>query len=156
MSLRLRWILTLLGFAVLVVAVIAALHNSGDTSQSGAALLRADHRTRLFIARDQAPRSSVLPIGARPRRALEDALEADLRGRIGSGQLQGPVEGVKCTRPTPPRRGQLRFHCIARAADFPYPYRAVVDRPLSRMTWCKFDPSPGGEGAVPVSPKCKW
>lgn len=156
MSLRLRWILTLLGFGALLIAGGRLLTGSGTSSQgSAAALLRANRRTRALIARDERPRSAPLPDRARPRLALEREIGADLRRRLDRRQLPGPFRRVRCTRVPLRSPRPLRFRCTAMAGKVPYPYLGVADTQRRVMTWCKFDPAPAGVGAVPVSRRCR-
>jgi len=152
----LRWVLTLLLFGALAIAVVVMLQGSNDSQQKdAAALLRANEAGRAVVKKDQAPHSSLLPRGVSPRVALERAIAADARSRAGGKQLPGPVRGVRCapTRAGPTARRQLR--CAARAGGIDFPYFGVVDLRARRLTWCKFDPAPASQVAVPVSPRCE-
>jgi hypothetical protein len=111
---------------------------------------------------------------------LATAVEADARSRAAAGELAHAPTRVECVRfpvgvdvPNPAadpglRRG--RYSCLAVTAEIPaqsstrggtigYPYRALVDFPSGRYTFCKISGRPG-EGSltrridVTVPPAC--
>lgn len=146
--------LTLAGCAIAVVAVIVLL-SGGGTSEDGAAILRADRRTRDFIVQDQRPRSARAQSGLEPRQALERAVLAGIRRRVRDGDLGGPPQSVHCERFGAPRDGRIGFRCVVRARGFPYPYLGVAEPARHLLTWCKVDLASQGEVQVPVSSRCK-
>lgn len=159
LPLWLRWVLTLLIFGALAVAVLTAIQSSGGSGDSlqreAAALIRANRATRMLVIKDQAPRSSALPRGVTPQRALERAIGADVRNRVSRNQLEGPVLGVRCISTNRERADRHRFRCTASAGGIGYPFRGVVNVRAQRLTWCKFDPVPPGQRPVPLSPRCE-
>ena len=118
------------------------------------------------------------------RHALVDDLAAAVHdnavGRVRSGELNQSVSRVECERfPRGPRgenpaddlsQATARYSCLAITADAPrtsgnesstigYPYRALVDFPAGKFTFCKITGRPG-EGSIPgakpirVPPEC--
>jgi len=157
LPLWLRWVLSLLFFAGLTGGLVVALHGSDASTQNekAGALLEANRQTRTVVLRDQAPRSRPLARIDAPRKALQDAIAADLRSRVRRGQLAGPVQGARCA--PAPSSGTTRraYRCLARAAGFGYLFFAVADLRVGRLIWCKFDPAPASQGPVAVSPRCR-
>jgi hypothetical protein len=99
---------------------------------------------------------------------LAAAVETDARRRVQSGEFDNPVEDVTCRRYPRGARGEDpatdlssptgRYACLAVTAELPdtevntpgsigYPYRALVDFPSGRFTYCKVSGKPG-EGSL--------
>jgi hypothetical protein len=155
-----RWLLTILAFAVLIVAVIIAIHvvnNSDSSSSEQVAAVEADQETQIVVEEDQAPHSARLTRGASTRIALQHAIGADMRGRIRTEGIPGPLQGVRCAPVRTHHSGRQAFRCTARADAITYPFLGVVDGRTRALTWCKVDPPPeaGGPQEVPVSPRCR-
>jgi hypothetical protein len=155
-----RWLLTLLGFCVLALAVwiaLRAVNDAGPSQSERAANQEANRESQIVIEEDQAPHTSTLRSTAGARHQLQLVIGADLRGRIRHGSLSGPVEGVHCFAAAAGRSARLPFRCTARAAGVSYPFLGVVDMRARALTWCKVDPPPiaGGPQEVPVSPRCR-
>lgn len=155
-----RWLLTILAFAALTVAIVIAIHavnDSGASASERSAALEADREGQIVIAEDQAPHTSPLPSGAPARVALQRVIAIDMRNLIRHGALTGPLQGVSCTPAGQRQSGRQAFHCTARAAAIVYPVLGVVDEHTRQLTWCKVDPSPVSNGPqeVPVSPRCR-
>jgi hypothetical protein len=156
-----RWLLTILAFAVLIVAVIVAIHlvNRGASSSQAeqVAAAEANQESQIVLEEDQAPHSARLARGMRTRVALQQAIGADMRLRIRREGIPGPLQGVRCTAVRTHRAGAQAFHCNARADAVTYPFVGVVDRRTRALTWCKVDPPPqaGGPQEVPLSPRCR-
>ena len=156
MPLWLRWLLTIAGFGVAAIVLIIVVGSSRSSSSGNAAvLLRASERVRRGIVHDQAPHSSLLPAGVPQVVALQRAIAADVRGRVRRKELAGPTRGVSCTGVDPQQGSRRPYRCTARAGAVQYPFFAIADLRAGRLTWCKLDQIPAGEGAVPLSPKCK-
>lgn len=161
MSLRgaplwLRWLLTLAAFGAAAIVLLVVLRSSGDSSQRGAAaLLRANAKVRRVVIHDQAPHSSPLPPGAALGIALQRAIAADVRNRVRRKELGGPAGRVRCTAAKSARASRRPYRCTALTGVVAYPFLAVVDLRTHQLTWCKFDQIPAGEGAVPLSPRCR-
>jgi hypothetical protein len=155
-----RWLLTILGFVALTVAIVIAIHavNDGGASPSErSAALEANREGRIALEEDQAPHTSGLGSGAPTRVALQRAIAIDMHNLIRHGALTGPLQGVRCAPAGPRDSGRQAFDCTARAAAIAYPFLGVVDERARQLTWCKFDPSPVSNGPqeVPVSPRCR-
>jgi hypothetical protein len=156
-----RWVLTILAFAVLIVAIIIAVHIVNNTAASPAseqvAAIEADEQTKIVLEEDQAPHGARLTHGVPARIQLQRAIGADMRNRIRREGIPGPLQGVRCqaagTRPT----GRQAFRCTARADAIEYPFSAVIDQRTRALTWCKVDPPPeaGGPQEVPVPAVCR-
>jgi len=109
-------------------------------------------------------------IGARQALAadLAAAVERDGRGRFAAGEIKQPVEGSVCERyprgaggedpATDLSKPTGRYSCLAITATVQadragqpgaigYPYRALVDFPSGRFTYCKVSGRPG-EGSL--------
>jgi hypothetical protein len=155
-----RWLLTILGFAALTVAIVIAIHavnDSGASASERSAALEATREGQIVIAEDQAPHTSPLRSGAPTQVALQRAIAVDMDDRIRHGALTGPLQGVRCTPAGQRQSGRQTFHCTARAAAIAYPVLGVVDEHTRQLIWCKVDPSPVSNGPqeVPVSPRCR-
>lgn len=156
MPLWLRWLLTVAGFGAVAIVVIIVLGSSSSSSNgNAAALLRASERVRRGVIHDQAPHSSLLPASVPPVVGLERAIAADVRRRVRRKELAGPTRGVSCTAVDSGQESRRPYRCSARAGAVQYPFFAIADLLARRLTWCKFDQIPVGEGAVPLSPECK-
>jgi hypothetical protein len=154
-----RWLLTILGFAVLGVAAVIAVHSINDSALPAerSAVLEADRESQAAIEADQAPHSSPLPSATRTRAALQRAIATDMHNRIRHGQLPGPLQGVRCTPAGAHHPQGQAFHCTARAAAITYPFLGAVDEHARQLTWCKVDPAPVHDGPqeIPVNPRCR-
>jgi hypothetical protein len=99
---------------------------------------------------------------------LAAAVETDARARVQSGELDQGIVRAECERYPRGARGEDpatnlassmgRYSCLAVTADAPrletqhasslgYPYRALVDFPSGRFTYCKVSGRPG-EGSL--------
>jgi hypothetical protein len=156
-----RWLLTILAFAVLILAVTIVVHDSSEGSSAPTrsereAEVEANREGNVVIEEDQAPHTASLRSGASPRVGLEIAIGADARNRIHTGALTGPLRSAHCGPAGPPHAGRRAFHCTVNAGGIAYPYLGVIDEPTRQLTWCKLDPPPvGGTSGVPVSPRCR-
>ena len=111
------------------------------------------------------------------RQALADdlrvAVHDDAVARVNSGELPHPIKRVECERYPRGARGEDpatdlaspvgRYSCLAITADAPeletqnpssigYPYRARVDFPTGKFTFCKISGRPGEGSLVRKSP----
>jgi hypothetical protein len=158
-----RWVMTIATFVV-AIAVIAIVVRSADTGKSAApsseealAVAEANSEGRTAIAEDEAPHTSRLQGGVAPPVALARAIATDVRSRIRTSQLTGPLQGVRCRASGPPRRGRRPYDCTVRSAGIDYTFVAVADERLLQLTWCKVDPpaTPQSPLEVPVSQRCR-
>jgi hypothetical protein len=99
---------------------------------------------------------------------LVDAVTRDAGARVKSGEFTHSIRRVECERyprgahgedpATDLRSSTGRYSCLAVTADSPqtalsnssaigYPYRALVDFPTGKFTFCKFSGRPG-EGSL--------
>lgn len=135
---------------------LLALRSPGPSGPGAdtAAAIRADRESQIIVAQDQAPKARSYARGATPRRSLEDAVAGDVRTRIRSQDVGGPLQRVHCTA-TRAAKALPAFRCNARAGGVDYPFVGVVDRRSRTLTWCKRDPAPTSQLNVPVSPRCR-
>lgn len=158
-----RWLLTIVAYAVLIVAIVLGVRSansssSSDASQSEAAAETEANRVgQIAIGEDEAPHSAPLRTAASAQAALEQAIAGDVRARIAHGQLTGPLRSVRC-RPAGSARGARHpFGCTVTSAGLAYPFLGVADERTRQLTWCKVDPPPtaGAPLEVPVSASCR-
>jgi hypothetical protein len=155
-----RWLLTILTFAVLTLAVVVFVHDhsegtSAPTKSEREAEVEANREGNVVIEEDQAPHTARLGAGAATLTALERAISGDARGRIQAGNLTGPFQSVHCEAKGTADANRA-FRCTVRAAGVNYPYVAVLDENTRQFTWCKLDPPPvSGTPEVPVSARCR-
>jgi hypothetical protein len=154
-----RWLLASIVAVALIAAIVIAVHRAGPeapASEAGAEA-EANRVADVAITEDETPHSATLTAGSIPALALERAIASDVRRRIASGQLTGPLRSVRCTAGGTARAGRAPYRCTVRSSGINYPFLAVVDEGRRRMTWCKIDQSPvanvGPE--VPISPSCQ-
>jgi len=153
----LKWVLSLLVFGGMLVALVVVVRGSGPTptTENPAAEAQANRLGQIVTAQDQAIHRAALPAAVPPGKALERAILADMRGRVSRHDINGPVERVRCAPITRHAAGRLPFRCTARAAGFDYPFAGVVDPRARELVWCKDDRTtvdPGLE--VPLNPAC--
>jgi hypothetical protein len=151
-------------FAVVIAAIAIAVRSAGtggeESSSSEAepqAAAEANRVGQVAIAQDEAPHSERLPAGVPAQRALQRAVQADVRARITHGELTGPLQAVSCRAAGAPRARDRPFACNVRSAGLLYPFVAVLDERALRLTWCKVDAPPVAHGPleVPVSARCR-
>jgi hypothetical protein len=159
-----RWVMTIVAFAI-AIAVIAIVARSGGGGSAGGAspseealaVAEANSEGRTAIAEDEAPHTSRLRPGAALEAALQRAIAGDVAGRIRTGQLTGPLQGVRCRASGPVNAGRRPYGCTVLSAGIRYQFVAVADQRALLLTWCKVDPPPAAEDPleVPVSPRCR-
>jgi hypothetical protein len=163
-----RWVLTILGFAVLIVAIGIVVRSndggggggvSGSAKSEAQAEAEAEHEGRIVVGQDQAPHVAPLRSGVAAEVALERAITIDVNGRIADGELTGPLQSVRCQASGPQSHAGRRwpFRCTVRSAGIAYPFLGVLDERARELTWCKVDPPPeaGAPQEVPVSSRCR-
>ncbi len=117
------------------------------------------------LTEDQRPRRARLAEGAAATPALERAITADVRARVSSGLLEGPVRATSCTRIG--GTGGTAFNCFTLSRRTPltrtiangYRFSARVDAGAGTLVWCKLNPRPlhpdtAAYVTVPVSKDC--
>jgi hypothetical protein len=154
-----RWALAVLVAAAIVVGIVIGIHRAGPegpTSEAGAEA-EINRVSDIAIAEDQAPRSAGLPVGVAPAVALERAITSDIRRRIATAKLTGPLQRIGCAASGAGSAGRDPYRCTVRSAGLTYPFLAVIDEHSRRMTWCKVDPPPvAGVGPeIPISASCR-
>jgi hypothetical protein len=166
LPLRTRWLITIVGYA-LVIGAIAVVVRSGTGGSTGgatgaspaeaAAAAQANRVGRIAIAEDEAPHSAKLARGLAPQAGLERAVAADVRERIAHGQLTGPLQSVRCEVAPGAHAGRRQLTCTVQSAGLSYPFVGVADERARELTWCKVDPAPVANAPleVPVSPRCR-
>jgi hypothetical protein len=155
-----RWLLTLLAFALLIVAIrIVATRSVNSTAESSpTAEAEANRVGELVVSTDEAPHSSSLHASAPVGSALQSAIAADVHSRIRHGELTGPLQSVRCAPSGRPRAGQRPFSCTVLSAGISYTFLGVADERARTLTWCKSDPAPttsGGPPAARISSRCR-
>lgn len=154
-----RWVLTILAFVVLILVGRGFIHDSegasGPTSAERKAEVEANREGDIVVEEDQAPHTAPLPSGVSRQAALENAIAADVRHRVQSGELSGPFQSVRCATSGSPSAGRQAFHCTVRSANIAYQFVAVLDAPTHQLTWCKIDPPANGATAIPLSARCR-
>jgi hypothetical protein len=152
----LRWAVAIVVAVALLIALVNAIHRAGPdgaTSEAGAEA-EVNRLADIAITEDEAPHVATLSAGSAPA-ALTQAITADVRQRISSGQLTGPFQGVACKAAGAGGANGAPYRCTVRSAGIAYPFLAVVDTPLHRLTWCKFDQPASGGQEIPVSDRCR-
>jgi hypothetical protein len=154
-----RWALASILAVALIAAIVIAVNRAGPeapTSEAGAEA-EVNRVADIAITEDEAPHSANLVAGSVPALALERAIAGDVRGRIASHQLTGPLGAVKCRASGTARAARVPYRCTVRSAGITYPFLAVVNERRRQMTWCKIDQSPvanvGPE--IPISASCQ-
>jgi hypothetical protein len=154
-----RWVLTILAFVVLILVGRGFVHDSegasGPTNAERKAEVEANREGDIVVEEDQAPHIAPLPSGVSRQAALENAIAADARHRVQSGELSGPFQSVRCATSGSSNAGRQAFHCTVRSANIAYRFVAVLDAPTHRLTWCKIDPPANGATALPLSTRCR-
>jgi hypothetical protein len=154
-----RWTLAIVLAVAVVAAIVIATSRAGPEGSSSEAAAEAEVNriSDIAITEDQAPHSATLPARSPPTSALERAIALDIRQRIASAQLTGPLAGVACVKAGTGRGGRVPYRCTARSAGIAYTFLAVADASRQRLTWCKVDPPPvSGVGPeIPISASCR-
>lgn len=154
----LKWVLSLLVFGGMLVALVVVVRGSGNPAlptESPAGEAQANRLGQIVTAQDQAVHRAALPGAVAPAKALERAILADMRTRVAKADISGPVERVRCAGVPRHASGRLSFRCTARAGGFDYPFVGVVNTRSRELVWCKDDRTtvdPGLE--VPLNPAC--
>jgi hypothetical protein len=151
-----RWVLSVLVALVVLVLVVrfVSTHNTDATAtQSGPALVRANHEGEIVVEQDQAPHVVKLRAGVAPASGIAHAVRADMNYEINQGFLNGPLRRATC-EPLKSHGDSLRFSCTVIAANVNYPFLGVVDVAAKRITYCKRDPPPVPSENIPVSRRC--
>ena len=156
-----RWLVAILVYLVAIAVVVIVVHSLASEGSGSArkaevsAVNEANRVGKLAIAQDEAPHTARAPVGAQAGAALQGVIAADVKRRIGHGELTGPLQSVSCVRSGSALAGALPFRCTAKGAAIDYEFRAVAGA-SGQLTWCKLDVAPEGDAAleVPLSPRC--
>ena len=152
-----RWGVSLLvGAAIVVALVLFVSHHNGTglAHVSTHAEERENQQAQVLIGSDQAPQTVHLTSAADARSALVAGVRANMRHRIATGNVDGPLQKVACG-PAGHRAGKLAFHCIAEAAHVNYPFLAVATPSAHTAVYCKKDFPPSPTQNIPVSVRCR-
>jgi hypothetical protein len=154
-----RWALAIVVALAVMAAIVIAITRAGPEPAGSEAGAEAEinRLSDIAITEDQAPHSASLARGSAPASALEQAIARDVRQRISSGQLTGPLKGITCTAAGGGSAGRDPYRCSVHSAGIAYPFVAVVDERKLQLTWCKIDPPPvSGVGPeIPLSASCR-
>lgn len=155
--LALRWgISMLVGVAVVVAIVVYVSHHNGNglAHVGTAAEERENHEATVIVGQDQAPQTVHLGTGASASTVLRAAVRRDMRHRIATGNLDGPLQTVSCHQSG--RRGdRIGFRCNAKADGENYPFLAVATPSAHHAVYCKRDIPPAPTENIPVSSRCR-
>jgi hypothetical protein len=150
-----RWgICLLIGVAVVVALVAFVSHNNGNglAHISAKNSAREARQAQIIIGQDQAPRT-VHVRGHDAVAALVAGVRHDMRRRIATGNLDGPLRSVRCGR-SGARGGRIGYHCLAEADGVRYPFLAIFTPAAHRAAYCKKDFAPQEGENIPVSARC--
>ena len=153
----LRWALSLLVAAAAAVVIVEFVdHHNGNALAhlNRAALQRAAREATVVVGQDQAPHTVRLAHGASASATLVSAVRADMRHRIATGNIGGPLQKVTCAR-SGASGGAQGFNCRAVAASVSYPFLAVATPRAGHAVYCKRDPPPAPSENIPVSRRCR-
>ncbi len=151
-----RWVLAILLFAGLGIGAYLVVHGHDSTAPTEDALgtVEANQQGQIVVRQDQAPHQARLGTTGSPREALVRAIAADVRARIASHDLTGPLETVRCSSVGARHRGREPFICSVTSASIGYTFYGVADRRARTLTWCKQDAVALAGLSVPLSPRC--
>jgi hypothetical protein len=146
--------------AIVLVPRIAESNRERSAQERKQAAAAMAERRRHLIA-EQRPHRARAAKGASDAAVvatLRDEILADARGRVAAGQLSGPPAKRAQCKPLKETDGGtiVSYDCLAVTSDLPkldsspggvigHPYRAVIDFPSRRLTWCKIS-GHAGEG----------
>lgn len=151
-----RWVLSVAFFASLGLTAILVLHDDSTVSTAGTqAAIQANEVGRVVVSQDQAPHTAPLRSGVSPRLAIATAIAADVRGRIASRDLTGPLQSVTCTPGRAGHAGRRPYVCAVTAASLRYVFYGEADRSAHLLVWCKEDAVAEAGLTVPLSPRCR-
>jgi hypothetical protein len=151
-----RWVLAIVLFAGLGIGAYFVAHGHDSTAPTEDALgtVEANREGQIVVRQDQAPHQTRFGRTASPRQALVRAIAADVRARIASHNLTGPLETVRCSSAPSRRRGREPFVCTVTSASIGYTFYGVADQRARTLTWCKQDAVALAGLSVPLSPRC--
>lgn len=175
--------------AVIVAIAVAWPYVQRDkrAGERERAAIAAEHRAARLraLVEDQRPRHDVLQPSLRARigaagglesalaadlvaTRLESAIARDVRARIESGKLDGPLSEVSCDPVTVRSRLGANYNCFAligrteageRVLEQGYRFSARAQLPGGTLAWCKENPRPLHPTSfvlsVPISPECR-
>ena len=157
LSLRLRWVLAVVLFASIAATAYIVAHAGGSGASSAAsvrAAIETNEEGQIAVSEDQAPRHAALRRGLSPEVAITRAVTADVRVRIATGQLTGPLGMLSCSPAGRGRPGRDPFVCSVTSAGIGYTFYGVADLRARTLTWCKQDAVDVPGLSVPLSPSC--
>ena len=161
--------------AIVLIPRITESNRERSAQERREAAAAAAERRRDLIA-EQRPHRARAARGASDAAVLatlRDRILGDARGRVAAGQLSGPpAKRVECKPLKETAGGTIgSYDCLAVTSDLPdvdgspggsigHPYRAVIDFPSRRLTWCKISGRAGEGGfsqrdlAIRIPPAC--
>lgn len=156
-----RWVAAIVVAIAVIAGVVIAVNRAGPegvAASEGGAEAEVSREADIAISEDQAPRTASLRAGTAPASALQLAIAADVRQRIGKSLLSGPLQAVTCSTAGSASGGRAPYHCTVRSAGISYLFLAVADEHDRRLTWCKVDSPPSGVRSgpeIPISASCR-
>jgi hypothetical protein len=179
--------------AVILAAVVAMavgwpyVQRARRAGEAERAAIAAEHRAARLRAliEDQRPRHDALSGSTRDRirasgglqaslaaglvaRKLESAIAHDVRARIATGKLEGPLLQTTCDPVDVRSRLGADYNCFAiigraqsggRVLESGYRFSARAQLPAGTLAWCKENPRPLHPTSyvlsVPISPECR-
>lgn len=159
MPIWVRWVLAIVVAAGLTVGLVIAVDRAGPETATSESQAEAESNriADIAITEDEAPHAATLVVGSSPVAALERVIASDVRGRISSGRLTGPLQGVVCKANGKSNRSNAPYQCTVRSAGITYSFVGVINRQGRRLAWCKVDPPSVAnvEPEVQISARCR-
>ena len=108
-----RWVLAVAFFASVGLVAFVVVRGGDSTAPTTDArgTLEANQVGQIVVSQDQAPHTAPLRAAPSPRSALARAIAADVRARIASRALTGPLGSVTCSADRARHAGRDPFVC---------------------------------------------
>ncbi len=155
-----RWLLTILAFAVLILAgrgfVPRQRRRLRPDEVRTQAEVQANREGNIVVEEDQAPHTARCRAGVARQLALEDAIAGGRARRVQNGELTGHFRACAAQRRVPRAPVVRRFAARSARPTSPTGSWRCSTQPTRQFTWCKMDPPPAsGATEVPLSARCR-
>ena len=157
------WVQWALPFGVAAAVVVALIlfvhHQTVDVPQianvsSPKAIAEQNREDTIIVRQQQAPHVVRIAAGQSGAAALRAGVAAYIRGQISHGVMDGPVKSASCHAAVGGTTSRQLFRCDVIAADFTYPFDAVVQPAAGVATYCQRVAPPIPSMNVPVNKRC--